>query len=246
MRVLHWNMHHNGVPVDAKYANLPFNLKGITDALIKLKPDVVTLNEVEMFTTYGGVGNNNLQQMCDALKAADGRDWQYHFCGLTGSIKEKGVGVAILTCSPAFVTTHANLGGRPLLIIDQGDLYIGVVHMDPDSQIARVKQITRMLITLAQFDYPRMIIAGDFNAKINTPEMAAIPDYLTDAYTTVGKTGAITGLINTHKASRIDFQFYKGVTPVSLDVPDLRYIDPKHGELAYPSDHNPVLVVYKD
>lgn len=250
MRLVHWNTHHGGVPVDAAGANKPIHVDGITQHLIQMVPDLVCLNEIEENDGYGNV--DQLETHRAALQLSQSRQWYSAFCAMTGGGKLAGGGVGILSSRPILGNARKALypGNRPALAVMLDSMVVIATHWDPDSQTKRVIEGTQLLVWAEELSYATTIIAGDFNAAPTTLEVASWPTLYKDAWNEALKLKTATGFSgNTHNAHRIDYVWYKGLlTVVSVDVPETGVSLSLGGAgdpMIFPSDHRPVVVTFK-
>lgn len=240
MRVVHWNTHHGGVPVDSNGVNQPFNLQGITDWLVKFNPDFVSLNELEQNDGYGNI--DQLEHHRAALQVAQNRPWNSIFCGMTGSSNNKGGGVGLLASTGLITNIRKGLyGSRPLLsgMVNFG--FLATTHPDPNSPSKRSTEVAQIFSQFYPIITPQLI-CGDFNATPTSTEIAPFVNIFSDAWIEAKKLGTATSFKPdgiTHGSHRIDYMFYRGLTVVAFDVPDTS----TNG--IFPSDHHPLVVDFK-
>lgn len=240
MRVVSWNTHHGGVPVDVNGKNKPFKIEGITSNLITFNPDYIALQELEQNDGYGQM--DQLEYHRAALQTAQNRPWYSTFAQMGGGAKSAGIGIGLLASSPLTYTMRRGLfGNRPFLssLADFG--YFAAIHSDPDSAAKRSAEFAETF----SYIYPHMtpqLICGDFNAVSNTIEMSPWVNLFSDAWveaTKIAKASSFKSGGITHGAHRIDYMFYHGLKIVSADVPDTSV----NG--IFPSDHHPLVVEFK-
>lgn len=235
MKVVHWNTHHGGLRTDGK-----LDVHGITTRLVAWQPDLVSLNEIEEHDGYGNT--DQMETHRAALEAAQGVKWYATFASLlSASDKLAGDGVVLLSKTPFTQVTRKNLGGRPALLGLIGDLLFVTTHADPKSPQLRNVELAQLLLTLAKFSAPKLLVCGDFNATPTAVEIAPWPVLYKDAWTEAKKAGTATSFIVngvTHGVHRIDYQFTRGLTVQAVDVPDTSVGG------VFPSDHHPVIATY--
>jgi endonuclease/exonuclease/phosphatase family metal-dependent hydrolase len=90
LKVLDWNTHH-GVGTDGAY-----DLQRFVTWIARSGANVVSLNEVERFTSWGN--EDQPARYAALLKAATGKTWYYTFAQRDGAAK--GQGNVILTTFP--------------------------------------------------------------------------------------------------------------------------------------------------
>lgn len=240
MVVVHWNLHHGGVPVNSKGANKVLNVQAITNWLVKFNPDIVSLNELEQNDSYGNT--DQLEHHRAALELAQGVPWYSAFGAMNGGSVNKGIGVGLLSKTAMnFKRNHALYGARPMLAALAGEsIGLFVTHTDPDSQVKRSIEVTQMLCLQQPMGSP-ILFTGDFNAIPTSIEMAAIPQlgYL-DAWVEAKKVKQATSFTTdgATKGHRIDYIWYRGLTVVGCDVPDTST------DGIFPSDHHPVVATF--
>ena len=93
LRVLQYNTHHGGYGTDGRY-----DTNRLADWIVKMKPDVVLLNEIEKYT---GWGNQNQPEVYKSLlQSKTGKTWYYIFAQEFGDWSSNGKGNLILsTCA---------------------------------------------------------------------------------------------------------------------------------------------------
>jgi endonuclease/exonuclease/phosphatase family metal-dependent hydrolase len=240
MRVVQWNTHHGGVPVDSSGNNKPLNVQGITDWLVKFNPDYVSLNELEQNDSYGNL--DQLEHHRAALESAQNRKWYSNFCQMTGGATNKGIGVGLLSTTPFVSFIRKGLfGARPLAVGFTDFGYLATTHPDPDSATKRSTENAQIL-SLVYPQITKQVVCGDFNAVPTSVEMAPWINLYKDAWTEATKIGKATSFKPqgiTHGVHRIDYIFYHGFDIVSADVPDTSV------DGVFPSDHSPLVVEFK-
>lgn len=240
MKVVQWNLHHGGVPVDSTSKAYPVNVAAVTAKLVSFVPDLVCLNELEQNDGYGHL--DQLEAHRAALEASQGIAWSAYFTALNGGSKSQGIGIGILSSSILTSPTRKDLGGRPgMLTTLSSGLLVGATHPDPDSAARRSAELAQLLIMLALAGASKQVICGDFNASPTAVELAPWPVLYKDAWAEALKLGKATSFLPggiTHSKSRIDYIFYKGLTVTSCDVPDTS----TNG--IFPSDHHPVIATF--
>jgi len=239
LKVVHWNTHHGGKRTDGR-----LDVQGITNWLVKFAPDVVSLNEVEQNDGYGN--SDQLEHHRAALEAAQGVPWYAAFVQMTGGSTSQGIGNALLSKQIlTFVERKGLYGGRSAMVAPQPFGALFTTHPDPDSAQKRNAELTQILVWQCQRlqNATPLIICGDFNATPTSVEVAPWPVLFKDAWTEAKKIGKATSFTTdgiTHGSHRIDYVWYRGMTIESCEVPDTR----DSGGI-YPSDHHPVVAVFK-
>jgi endonuclease/exonuclease/phosphatase family metal-dependent hydrolase len=240
--VLQWNTHHSGVGTDGALDTVRLVKKAAS-----LKPDVVSLNEVERFT---GFGNNDGPALMAALMAQfTGKKWYYKFSTATGG--STGNGNLILSRFPFDSTSvrmlsHGRSAIDVVIHVNGRDVHFTSTHLDADSTGARLGQIGELMAWQRTLSEPR-IIAGDFNAWPGSSENAKMKGGYHDSWaeavadgTDIAYSGNSAG--NTRK-SRIDYIYYsRGTSAIVLRSSQVFDVRDSRGVM--PSDHRPVLSVF--
>ncbi len=239
LRVVQWNTHHGGVPIDATGANKPLNVQGITDWLIKFEPDIVCLNELEELDGYGNL--DQLDYHRAALERAQGVPWYASFCSMSGGAKRLGGGVGVLTKNPQIVLTRHSSESRPMFYVHQ-PVDVMSLHLTSDSSASRVIEAADFMSWLKQFPTDRLLVCGDFNAVPSAPEMKDVLTFFRDVWVDAKALGKATSFLPgdgvTHGVHHIDYVLYRGMSVVSCDIPDTS----TNG--VFPSDHHPVVATF--
>lgn len=228
LRVMSYNIHH-GEGLDGKL-DLDRIAKLITDA----KADIVGLQEVDR-------GTERTQK----------RDLPAELARLTGmtvqfdkNIPHQGgdYGNAVLTKFPIRSAKNTQLKsfangeqrGVQQLVLDVGgrEVLLMNTHLDARPDPAeREHSATELRAIAAAAGTMPVILVGDFNAAPETPSIATLREFLTDAWTVVRKDAGFT--IPVKKPSkRIDYIWITpaSITPVRMEV--------LHSEA---SDHLPIV-----
>jgi len=161
----------------------PKRLQVILGTLRELQPDVICLQEV--------LQHEHLRNQAETL--ADSLGYTAFFASVDGPERPKRYGNAILTRHRVLATSSRNLlplddyrvvahvridvPGRPV------DVYDTHLHHTPEGGAIRAAQIRDLL---AFVDSTRgdgaVVLAGDFNAELDTPEMEAITRRYDDVF----------------------------------------------------------------
>lgn len=161
----------------------PKRLQVILPELRRLRPDAICLQEV--------LQHEHLPNQAETL--ADSLGYRAFFASVDGPARVKRYGNAILTPHRVLASSSRNLlplddyrvvahvrievGGRAI------DVYDTHLHHTPEGGAIRMEQIRDLL---AFVDSTRgdggLILAGDFNARLDTPEMGLIVRDFDDVY----------------------------------------------------------------
>lgn len=190
----------------------PARLEIIVDTLAALRPDVIVLQEVLQDASKG------LPNQAEAIGAR--LDYAVVFASVNGPEEGKRYGNAILTRHPVLdtswtklrpltdyrVAAHARLdvAGRPL------DVYATHLHHTVEGDTIRAQQVADLLafVGRTQGGGPS-VIAGDFNAPAEAPELAPLVGRGTDAFGTLHPEAEVSTLVEAlgHTPRRIDHVF---------------------------------------
>jgi len=242
LRMLQWNTHHGGVGTDGELD---------ADRLIKkaasFKPDVVSLNEVERFTSWGNYDGPAV--MASLLKKHTGKTWYWKFATATGDSTGNGnvvlsrfpidaASVRLLSNDRVAVNIVVNVNGRAVNITS--------THLDADSTSRRLQQIGELKAWQKTLAEPR-IVAGDFNAWDGSSEHAEMIETYVDSWEQAEKDGTAVSYPGNENGntrnSRIDYVYAsKGATVLALESSQV--FDVRDSKGVMPSDHRPVLSIF--
>ena len=250
LRVMEWNIHH-GVGTDGAY-----NLDRFATWIARLGPDVVLLNEVEKYTSWGY--EDQPARFKALLQAKTGKTWYAHFSQEFGQWSSNGKGHLILSkyrlesVNHTTITASSGLKGagaasQATITVNGRTINFVLTHLDPYDQAMRLTQAKDALRWAAGYAENR-ILSGDMNAWPDQTSIAEINKTYYDAWTTAANKGAATGIsgispFGATKKGRIDYIFHSRNAPnlvvLSAATPDTR---DSSGHM--PSDHRPVLVTF--
>jgi endonuclease/exonuclease/phosphatase family metal-dependent hydrolase len=246
LKVLHWNIHY-GLGTNGAYG-----MDKYVDWIIRINPDLVSLNEVEKYVA--GHGNENQPAILAAkLTARTGRTWYYHHANRYGNWGANGGGNLILSRFPILAKSQLALSynrSAALATVNVNGRNINFIstHLANKSEGAgaRATQILQLRAWARGFSEQR-IIAGDFNAGLsNLPYIEGDYDDGWNAAVRINTDQGYPG--NTSGATyvngyRIDFVF-KSSAASRLAVRAARVFDTRNASGVRPSDHYPVLITY--
>jgi endonuclease/exonuclease/phosphatase family metal-dependent hydrolase len=245
LKVLHWNIHY-GIGTDGAYG-----IDKYVDWIVRINPDLVSLNEVEKYVS--GHGNENQPALfASKLQARTGTPWYYHFAQRYGNWSANGGGNLILSRFPLEATSQLALSysrSAALATITVNGRTINFVstHLANASEGStwRTTQIRQLMSWAGGFAEQR-IIAGDFNAGlVNVPYMEGEYD---DGWTAAAAIGTAQDFVGntrwgaTHNY-KIDFIF-ESESARAIAVRSARVFDTRDARGVTPSDHKPLLVTY--
>ncbi len=222
----------------------PRRLAKIVAGLRALRPDVICLQEVLQHATLP----NQASTIAESLGCTA------HFVSVDGPERPKRYGNAILTPHPVRAT-----GGVFLLPLDDWrvaahvtldvrgrtlEVYDTHLHHTIEGGAIRAKQIAHLLayVDSTRSDAP-VVLAGDFNCELGSPEMAPIESAWTDAFaaTHPGAPHAQTVTLNValgNPAMAIDHVFVPKADRVALAPVSAAIILNEPGaDGVWPSDH---------
>lgn len=251
LRVLHWNIHH-GVGTDNRY-----DIDRLATWMARMTPDVITLNEVEKFTSWG---NEDQPARFKALLAAKtGKTWYMHFTQEFGAWSSNGKGHLILSVYPfqstgRVVTTQssglngAGAAAQATIIVNGRTVNLIVGHLDPYDLTMRLTQAKDVLRWGTSFAENR-ILTGDMNAWPDQSSIAEINKTYYDSWTTATNLGTAVGVtgitpFGATKKGRIDYIFYSKQAS-SLVVLDSKVWDTRDSSGHAASDHRPVVTTFE-
>lgn len=229
MRIVQWNTHHGGKRTDGT-----LDTAGFGQAIKKLSPDVVCLNEVEQFDGYGN--DDKVRTWAGIL----GPEWHGWFANLSGVVDGHGQGNAILARTAD--ATAASFIAKPLfdarvaVALTVRGVVIVSTHLDDQKAENRDAEIVQLFAWDPVRLSAQLVIAADWNAAPGDLEMTPLRVFMKDAWLAPTHT-SFNGTGNT-KSHRIDAIFSRGLQAVSCDVPDTSV------NKIFPSDHHPVVAVF--
>jgi endonuclease/exonuclease/phosphatase family metal-dependent hydrolase len=245
LKVLHWNIHR-AWGTDGRY-----NLDRIATWIAKINPNIVSLNEVERYSSYAN--EDQAKNLTAKLEAKTGANWHYYY--RTGNGASNGHGNAIISRFPIISTSYCQLSSRRVaanvtVTVNGRLLNFYSTHLDSSDatsayRIAEVKKLTPCMAN----DSEQRIIGGDFNNQANSTEIGLMRNAgYYDSWAEAASDGtAVDYPGNTSfgatRKSRIDFLFYsKGAQYLVLR--GARMIDTRDAYGRMPSDHKPLLVTF--
>jgi endonuclease/exonuclease/phosphatase family metal-dependent hydrolase len=242
LKILDWNTHH-GVGTDGAY-----NLQRFVTWIARSGAQVVSLNEVEKYTSWGN--EDQPARYAELLRAATGKTWHYRFAQRDGNTN--GQGNLILSTIPFEATGETTLSysrsvARAQIVVNGVRVNVFSTHLDADSSSRRATQMNE-LERWASGYAQQHILAGDFNAWPGAAEISNMTAFAHDAWavakangTAVAYDGNAAG--NTRN-SRIDYIWYsKRATQLVLKAAQV--LDTRDGSGVMPSDHRPVVATFQ-
>jgi len=247
IRVLHWNTHHGGVGTDGVLD--PFRL---IKKAASFKPDVVSMNEVEMYTSWGN--RDDAALFASLMKQYTGRTYYYKFATAVAppaTGPSTGNGNLVLSRFPIVAASVHYLSYKRSAVdvmINVNGRYINVTstHLDAASTSYRLKEISELTSWESGLAEQR-VICGDFNAWPSTTEILTMRQKYYDEWAEAEADGtAIAYAGNTSGAtrgSRIDF-IWRSPGATYLVLKSMQVYDVRDANGVMPSDHRPILAVF--
>lgn len=190
--------------------NWPARMKAIVDELRRIEPDIIALQEV--------LEHDSLPNQAMDIARSIGYDW--YFTSVDSVQQARRFGNAILTKHPVLArnwvaleppddarnAAHARvvIGGREI------DVYTTHLHHTEEGDAVRSRQVAhlRRFVERTRGDGP-VVIAGDFSAAADGPELAPLREAFADAYGAVhpdATAGSPSTLVTEYdqRAARID------------------------------------------
>ena len=251
LRIAQWNIHH-GVGTDGVY-----NIDRIATWLASFNPDIVMLNEVEKYTSWGN--EDQPARFRSMMQSKTGRTWYAHFSQEYGQWSSNGKGHLILSTYPfqsinhATITASSGLGwggvvSQATLLVNGRTVNLLLTHLDPYDQTMRLTQAKDVIRWSAGYAENR-ILGGDMNAWPDQSSILEINKTYNDGWTVAANQGTATGIsgispFGATKNGRIDYLFFSKTAP-NLVVLDARTPDTRNSSGHMPSDHRPLVVTFE-
>ena len=242
LRLLQWNVHHGGYGTDGVYST-----ERIASWIVRMSPDVVTLNEIEKYTSWGNEDQPEVYK--NLLQAKTGKTWYYHFAQEWGQWSSNGKGNLILSTYPITFSNRYELMrnydrsiAEVEVTVNGRNISLILTHLDPYDATLRLTQAIEVT-TWSAVQPENRIITGDMNAWPDQASIAKYNESYYDSWTVALGKGAATTFSGNNgetKNGRIDYIFYsKG--SANLTVKSSQVYDTRDSNGVMPSDHRPVL-----
>lgn len=247
LRVLHWNIDKNGWGTDGKY-----DPNRIVTWVVKLKPDVISFNEMEKFNQYS-LNRDGVADYKAALESATGKTWYVWDVQDYGVWTDKGLRSTVFSTIP-FEATHRTVYsvgtlkavGGATISFNGRTINFMTTHFDPYDAGYRLTQARDLLPYANGFAEDR-IICGDFNDQSTDPPITTVTAAYYDAWAEGKKAGiAVSAPDNPNgytRNSRIDYIFYSRKEQ-HLTLTKVQTVDTRDANGVMPSDHRPVLAEF--
>ncbi len=245
LRVLQYNTHHGGFGTDGRY-----DPDRLATWMAKMTPDVIMLNEVEKYTSWG---NQDQPARYKALmEAKTGKTWYSVFAQEFGAWTANGKGHLILSTYPLESTDMFDMSwdraaAAARITVNGRTISLMVTHLDPDDYSRRLAQSKQVLLWGTGIAENR-ILTGDMNAW---PDQTSIAEFVKTYYDSwaVAETArtavSFSGLTpsGATKKGRIDYIFYSKQS-ADLTVVGSQVFDTRDASGVMPSDHRPVVTTF--
>jgi endonuclease/exonuclease/phosphatase family metal-dependent hydrolase len=245
LRVLQWNIHHGGFGTDGVYSP-----DRVATWAASFKPDVITFNEIEKYTSWG---NQDQPEVYKALlQQKTGKTWYYVFAQEYGNWSANGKGNLILSTYPIAASERYELvhnADRSIALaqitVNSRNITLMSTHLDPYDASLRLTQATEVTGWAAPQPENR-IITGDMNAWPDQSSIAHFRSLYHDSWAVAAANGAaiaFSGNSGETKNGRIDYIFYSK-SSANLQVVSSQVYDTRDSAGVTPSDHRPVLTTF--
>jgi endonuclease/exonuclease/phosphatase family metal-dependent hydrolase len=245
LRVVHWNTHHGGFGTDGKY-----DPDRLATWVAKLKPDVVSLNEIEKYTGWGNQDQPAVYKKL--LEQKTGHTWYMVWAQEYGNWSANGKGNLIFSRFPwtgtaRYLLPHVRTVALGEITINGRNVTFASTHLDPDSESYRLNQAESLVPWELGFAENRIIV-GDLNAQPTSSTLTYLKKTYTDGWL-VAKSGGFAYSASDNpngytRNSRIDFVM-TSTKATNLKLTRVEVVDTRDANGVMPSDHRPVLAVYE-
>jgi endonuclease/exonuclease/phosphatase family metal-dependent hydrolase len=250
IKVMTFNIHH-GIDGSGRY-----NLQRAVDAIARVQPDVVGLQEVTRnHPSYAC--DDQPQRIASALRTATGQNWTVAYqqewftpdtsCQASGRGDGRETeGLALLgrrsMSAPAWTPLVDSRIGLQAAVSDAYGLPVVVTHLTSGGSAAgtRSQQIDKLTGWAQGLGEPR-ILMGDFNVGPDGPEMRAIYNAYHDAWNDGVQMGRATGSAASKGSLRADIIFFAPGNALTLQ--SVEVVDTAVGGVQA-SDHLPVVATF--
>jgi endonuclease/exonuclease/phosphatase family metal-dependent hydrolase len=245
-KFLDWNVHYSGMGTDGT-----FNPDRVIDHIVRLNPDVISLNEVTRYAWYNTSVDYSVYYR-DRLKARTGKAWYSYYRTDNGAAK--GVGNLVLSRFPIASTSYCQLSSRRVAVnaavyVNGRLINVWSTHLDSsDSSSYRIAEVKALQSCLSSFAQQR-IVAGDFNARDYTTEINSMESAYYDGWAeAAADRTAIDYPGNTAfgatRNRRIDY-VWASKSATALTIKSAQVYDTRDARGYMPSDHKPLMVTFE-
>jgi endonuclease/exonuclease/phosphatase family metal-dependent hydrolase len=237
LRVMQWNMHKT------KRSDGVCDIEFTANTIVAQNPEVVSLNEVNFYAGTCGWNFDMSERLESLLEQKTGLQWYRQ------SVNPNGVGNALLSrIQPVSSTSYMLDYGRGVaeMTVPVNGRYVNLfsTHVDWDNASWRTIQTNEVVAWAINTAEPRIVL-GDFNTWPGTSDYYIMATPYADAWVAAqnaGTASSYNGTGATNGGSRFDYVYHtrNGVLSLSsVTVPNTMV----NG--LYPSDHDPVIAVYR-
>ncbi len=230
LKIMAYNIHHANPPSEAGV----IDIDAIAQVIQKEDPDLVALQEVDVFTDRSGKDLHQAQAIADKLdmhyyfaKAIDYQGGYYGNAVLSKFPIEDSIRIELPTL-PGVKAEDRSWAGIKVQV-DGQSLWFGSTHLDFKTEENNLHQSNTLLKALEQLSIP-VIIGGDFNVVPSSKTIALFDK--TFQRTCTGECPYTIPMINPTKT--IDFLMYR---PKGAFQTTNHHVVPEE----YASDHRPVV-----
>ena len=140
LSVLQWNSHHGGYGTDGVY-----DPNRLADWIVKMNPDIISLNEIEYYTGWGNQDQPALY--ASLLQQKTGHTWYYKFATASGATK--GDGNLILSRYPfdikdSLLLSYTRVVVQVAVNVNGHNVSFFSTHLDDASSSARQTEIRQL------------------------------------------------------------------------------------------------------
>ncbi len=246
LRVLQWNTHHGGIGTDGVW-----DQNRLATWAASFNPDVISFIEIEKDDSYGDVDGPEVYK--SLLEQKTGKTWYYVFAQEYGQWDSAGKGNLIMSTYPIQASNRYELvhnGDRSIamaeITVNNRPITLIATHLDPYDATLRLTQATEVT-TWAAPQPENRILTGDMNAWPDQTSIAQYDTLYNDSWAVAQANGtavAFSGNNGETKNGRIDYIF-SSKNASNLSVVSSQVYDTRDANGNMPSDHRPVLTVFK-
>jgi endonuclease/exonuclease/phosphatase family metal-dependent hydrolase len=244
LRIMHWNTHHGGYGTDGKY-----DTNRLATWIAKENPDIVSLNEIEKYTSWGNQDQPAVYKQL--LEQKTGVTWYMVWAQEYGQWSSNGKGNLILSRYPVnsyarYLLPYTRTVALAQITVGGRNITFASTHLDPDSETYRLVQAKDLLPWATGFAENRIIV-GDMNAQPTSTTIVYMKGTYTDGWL-VAKAGGFAFAASDNqngytRNSRIDYVM-TSLKAANLKMTRFEVVDTRDANGVMPSDHRPIVVDY--
>ncbi len=230
LRLLHWNSYHGGRRTDGQY-----DPAGFVSWLVKFKPDVISLNEVD--------SQGQVDTIVKGLKEKTGTTWHVSYSGRGNLLLSR---LPMNSRSRCAYPDGKRYAAHLSTVVNGRSINVWTTHLSLTSSKVRVSEVKSL--QACSEDWPQArILAGDYNMQADTAEYKSMTEDHADVWRAAKALGTAKNYSGNcdgcTRNSRIDYVFTaKGVSWLKLKSVEI--IDTRNSKGVRASDHKPMMVVY--